>query len=230
MVLPCILIEPLFWLPGWFSWTKVHPIEEQMLPSFFNGKSETRTPDAYLEIRNCIMKIFHANPGVFIELKDLLELEVGDFDARQEVMEFLDHWGLINFDPSPPTGSAVASAEGDGLAEKDSLVDKLYHFEALQSRSSVVPKTNITSPTVPSGLFPESAIAEELVRPEGPAVEYHCNSCSADCSRKRYHCQKQVCSFIGVIDFILNFVAVLANGRIHFSDLHFDLTLAFFNS
>ncbi|CAL9021981.1 unnamed protein product, partial [Prunus brigantina] len=176
---------------GWFSWTKVHPIEEQMLPSFFNGKSETRTPDAYLEIRNCIMKIFHANPGVFIELKDLLELEVGDFDARQEVMEFLDHWGLINFDPSPPTGSAVASAEGDGLAEKDSLVDKLYHFEALQSRSSVVPKTNITTPTVPSGLFPESAIAEELVRPEGPAVEYHCNSCSADCSRKRYHCQKQ---------------------------------------
>ncbi|TQD81286.1 hypothetical protein C1H46_033168 [Malus baccata] len=162
-----------------------------MLPSFFNGKSVTRTPDVYLEIRNCIMKKFNANPGTFIELKDLLELEVGEFDARQEVMEFLDHWGLINFHPFPPTGSSVASIDGDGVVEKDSLVDKLYHFEALQSRSSVVPKTNITTPTVLSGLFPDSAIAEELVRPEGPAVEYHCNSCSADCSRKRYHCQKQ---------------------------------------
>ncbi|KAM1030722.1 hypothetical protein ACFX2J_034354 [Malus domestica] len=176
---------------GWFSWTKVHSIEEQMLPSFFNGKSVTRTPDVYLEIRNCIMKKFNANPGTFIELKDLLELEVGEFDARQEIMEFLDHWGLINFHPFPPTGSSVASIDGDGVVEKDSLVDKLYHFEALQSRSSVVPKTNITTPTVLSGLFPDSAIAEELVRPEGPAVEYHCNSCSADCSRKRYHCQKQ---------------------------------------
>ncbi|XP_068324343.1 SWI/SNF complex subunit SWI3D-like isoform X1 [Pyrus communis] len=176
---------------GWFSWTKVHSIEEQMLASFFNGKSETRTPDVYLEIRNCIMKKFHANPGTFIELKDLLELEVGEFDARQEVLEFLDHWGLINFHPFPPTCSAVASARSDGVAEKDSLVDKLYHFEELQSRSSVVPKTNITTPTLPSGLFPESAIAEELVWPEGPSVEYHCNSCSADCSRKRYHCQKQ---------------------------------------
>ncbi|PPD76525.1 hypothetical protein GOBAR_DD26538 [Gossypium barbadense] len=29
------------------------------------------------------------------------------------------------------------------------------------------------------------------MNPEGPSVEYHCNSCSADCSRKRYHCQKQ---------------------------------------
>lgn len=167
-----------------------------MLPSFFNGKSDTRTPDTYLEIRNCIMKKFHANPGTLVELKDMLELEVGDFDSRQEIMEFLDHWGLINFHPFPPTGSTVASVNSDEVTEKDSLVDKLYHFEALESRSSVVPKTNLITPTVPSGLFPESTFAEELVRPEGPAVEYHCNSCSADCSRKRYHCQKQVGSFI----------------------------------
>ncbi|KAM5548926.1 SWI/SNF complex subunit SWI3D [Rosa sericea] len=176
---------------GWFSWTKIHAIEERMLPSFFNGKSDTRTPDTYLEIRNCIMKKFHANPGTLVELKDMLELEVGDFDSRQEVMEFLDHWGLINFHPFPPTGSTVANVNSDEVTERDSLVDKLYHFEALESRSSVVPKTNLFTPTVPSGLFPESTFAEELVRPEGPAVEYHCNSCSADCSRKRYHCQKQ---------------------------------------
>ncbi|KAF7840934.1 SWI/SNF complex subunit SWI3D [Senna tora] len=178
-------------LSGWFSWTDIHSIEKNTLPSFFNGKTENRTPDVYMEIRNWIMKKFHANPDAQIELKDLSELNVGDLDARQEVMEFLDHWGLINFHPFPSMDSAVASADEDGAAEKNSLLEKLYHFETLQLCPPVVPKTNLTTQAMPSGLFPESTFAEELVKQEGPAVEYHCNSCSADCSRKRYHCQKQ---------------------------------------
>ncbi|XVE93226.1 hypothetical protein REPUB_Repub01dG0172100 [Reevesia pubescens] len=176
---------------GWFSWTKVHHLEERVLPSFFNGKSPVRTPDIYMEIRNWIMKKFHANPSTQIELKDLSDLEVGDLDARQEVLEFLDYWGLINFHPFPPVDSAVLNADGDEMAKKDSLLEKLFHFEAIESRPPVVPRPSLSTPSLPSGFLPESATAEDLVRPEGPSVEYHCNSCSADCSRKRYHCQKQ---------------------------------------
>ncbi|XP_052193243.1 SWI/SNF complex subunit SWI3D [Diospyros lotus] len=176
---------------GWFSWTKVHPLEERALPSFFNGRSKDRTPEMYKEIRNWIMRKFHANPSILIELKDLSELSVGELDARQEVMEFLDYWGLINYHPFPENDTAMVSSDGDGASKTDSLVEKLYCFEAEQSCVPVVPKNSVTTPAVPSGLFPESAIAEELMRPEGPSVEYHCNSCSADCSRKRYHCQKQ---------------------------------------
>ncbi|KAK2633305.1 hypothetical protein Ddye_003872 [Dipteronia dyeriana] len=199
---------------GWFSWTKVHHLEEQGVPSFFNGKLEDRTPDMYMEIRNWIMKKFHTNPNTKIESKDLSELEVGCLDARQEVMEFLEYWGLINFHPFSPVDSAAATADcdgaanadgdgeantdgdtaanaGDGAAKKDPLLEKLYHFEEIQFCPPAAPKPNFISPAVASGLFPESAITEELVKPEGPAVEYHCNSCSADCSRKRYHCQKQ---------------------------------------
>lgn len=182
-----------FLLSGWFSWTKIHPLEERSLPSFFNGKSQARTPDIYMQIRNWIMKRFHANPNTQIELKDLSELEVGDLDARQEVMEFLDYWGLINFHPFLSADSASAGVICDVLEKKDPLIDKLYHFEAIQY-TPVIPKPHLTTPTMPSRLFPDSAIAEELVKQEGPAVEYHCNSCSADCSRKRYHCQKQVVS------------------------------------
>ncbi|XP_061363567.1 SWI/SNF complex subunit SWI3D-like [Gastrolobium bilobum] len=179
---------------GWFSWSDIHPIEKRMLPSFFNGKTENRTHDIYMEIRNWIMKKFHSNPSIQVELKDLSELNVGDLDARQEIMEFLDYWGLINFHPFPSVDSAVASTSDDGEAEKNSLLEKLYHFENLQLRPPVVQKTSLMTPALNSGLFPESTIAEELVKQEGPAVEmleYHCNSCSADCSRKRYHCQKQ---------------------------------------
>ncbi|XP_021731613.1 SWI/SNF complex subunit SWI3D-like [Chenopodium quinoa] len=179
---------------GWFSWTNIHSIEKQTLFSFFNEKVENRTPDIYKEIRNWIMKRFHANPSTNIELKDLSELSVGDLDARQEIMEFLDHWGLINYHPFPqndPNVDADPNTDADKEDKTDSLIEKLYQFELEQSSPQLVPRANMSAAAaVPSGLFPES-IAEELVKQEGPAVEYHCNSCSADCSRKRYHCQKQ---------------------------------------
>ncbi|CAK9315878.1 unnamed protein product [Citrullus colocynthis] len=174
---------------GWFSWTKVHPIEERTMSTFFSGKVGTRSPDIYIEIRNWIMKKFHANPSKQIESKDLSELEVGELNARQEVMEFLDHWGLINFHPFLAADS-ISTNDVDDENQKDSLVEKLFHFETLESCPSIVPKINSTT-AAPPRLLRESAISEEMVRPEGPSVEYHCNSCSADCSRKRYHCQKQ---------------------------------------
>ncbi|KAG8497902.1 hypothetical protein CXB51_006728 [Gossypium anomalum] len=62
----------------------------------------------------------------------------------------------------------------------------------IESRPSVVPKVNLSTPCMPSGFLPESAVLDDLLRLEGPFVDYHRNSFSADCSRKRYHCQKQV--------------------------------------
>ncbi|KAL2453276.1 SWI/SNF complex subunit SWI3D [Abeliophyllum distichum] len=184
---------------GWFSWTKIHALEERMLPSFFNGKSERRSPEIYMELRNSIIKEFHSNPNAQIELKDLAELTVGELDARQEVMEFLDYWGLINYHPFSHNGSdtvgpdsdAIASANPNEPGKTDSLVEKLFRFETEQSRTPVVPRINLATPAMSSGLFPESVVADELAKSEGPEVEYHCNSCSADCSRRRYHCQKQ---------------------------------------
>ncbi|CAN0909900.1 SWI/SNF complex subunit SWI3D [Linum grandiflorum] len=175
---------------GWFSWTKIHSLEEHSLPSFFNGKSPNRTPETYMEIRNWIVKKFHANPNEQIELKDLSDLEVADLEARQEVLEFLDYWGLINFHPFPEKDSSENS-KGDGAPE-DSLLEKLFRFGPVSSCAGLVPKPSVITASLPPGFSPDSAaIREELLQPEGPAVEYHCNSCSADCSRKRYHCPKQ---------------------------------------
>ncbi|CAL1353433.1 unnamed protein product [Linum trigynum] len=176
---------------GWFSWTKVHPLEERALSNFFNGKSPDRTPATYMEIRNWIMKKFHTNPNEQIELKDLSNLEFADLEARQEVLEFLDYWGLINFHPFPQMPDNSENSEDAGTTTSDSLLEKLFRFGPVPSCADVAPKPSSSTTSVSSGLFPDSTIAEELLQPEGPSVEYHCNSCSADCSRKRYHCQKQ---------------------------------------
>lgn len=175
---------------GWFSWTKVHPLEEKALPSFFNGKLENRTPEIYMEIRNSIMKRFHTNPNTQIEEKDLSEISVGELDARKEVMEFLDYWGLINYHPFPEADIASSAGDAEETAKVNSLIQKLYEFEVEQLCSPAAPRSSFAMPAVPSRL-PESMIIDESMQPEGPSVEYHCNSCAADCSRKRYHCQKQ---------------------------------------
>ncbi|KAL8156303.1 hypothetical protein AgCh_001413 [Apium graveolens] len=176
---------------GWFSWTKIHTLEERSLPSFFSGKFENRTPELYMEIRNLIMNKFHANPNTRIELKDLSEISLGDLNAKQEIIEFLDYWGLINYHPFPETESSILNIDADEAEKTDSLLQKLYHFDKEESSAQAILKSNVTTPTLASRLFPESSLAEELMTAEGPSVEYHCNSCSADCSRKRYHCQKQ---------------------------------------
>lgn len=177
---------------GWFSWTKVHPLEKRTMQSFFNEKLQSRTPEIYMEIRNWIMKKYHTDPNIQIELNDLSELSVGDLYVKQEVMEFLDYWGLINYHPFPQTHSVMnVDIDGGEAAKTDSLIDKLFRFESEETWTPVLPRSSVAAPSVSSGFFPESAIAEELMKSEEPAVEYHCNSCSADCSRKRYHCQKE---------------------------------------
>ncbi|ESQ53680.1 hypothetical protein EUTSA_v10024321mg [Eutrema salsugineum] len=178
---------------GWYSWERIHPLEERSLPSFFNGKLDGRTSEVYREIRNWIMRKFHSDPNTQIELKDLAELEVGDTEAKQEVMEFLDYWGLINFHPFPSSLADASSTAGDhdDLGDKESLLNSLYRFQADEACPALVHKPRLTAQATPSGLFTDPMAADDLLKQEGPAVEYHCNSCSADCSRKRYHCPKQ---------------------------------------
>ncbi|KAL6650260.1 hypothetical protein ACP70R_009185 [Stipagrostis hirtigluma subsp. patula] len=176
---------------GWFSWKEIHPIEKQTLCTFFDGKSERRTPEIYLGIRNFIMSKFHFKPQVHLESKDLSELSIGEMDARLEVLEFLAHWGLVNFHPFPPGGQECQQSNAD-TQEKISLVEKLFQFEPVQSYLVPVPtKADFITPAHLMSLLSEPTLAEDAVTPADSSVEYHCNSCSVDCSRKRYHCRTQ---------------------------------------
>lgn len=161
-------------------------------------------------IRNSIMNKFHSNPESQIELKDLTELSKEDPDSWQEVMEFLDHWGLINFHPFLPTGEDTSKNEEDAKGDKKdaSLVEKLYQFETSQPHLMSVPIPKkveaVSQPALApvQGVFPEPGLAEDLAALTEPSIEYHCNSCQADCSRKRYHCRTQVSCFISTFTFL----------------------------
>uniref|UniRef100_A0A0D9ZGD9 SWIRM domain-containing protein n=1 Tax=Oryza glumipatula TaxID=40148 RepID=A0A0D9ZGD9_9ORYZ len=145
---------------------EIHQIEKQALPSFFDGISLRRTPEIYLGIRNFIMKKFHSNPQMHLELKDLSELSDGEMDAQLKVLSFLSHWGLINFHPFPP------AVQGSYLIPAPDQAE-------------------VTAPIHTPSLLSEPTLAEDSITQAESSVEYHCNSCSVDCSRKRYHCRTQ---------------------------------------
>ena len=151
---------------------------------------------------------FHANPQLQLESKDLAELSIGEIDARQEVLEFLDHWGLINFHPFPPAGQEESkpeeSQDNSHDEEKASLIEKLFKFEPVQSYMMPLPKKeDVGAPPPLPSLFPDPVLLEDVVVAAEPSVEYHCNSCSVDCSRKRYHCRTQVWIFNSVLQSLL---------------------------
>ncbi|RLM65591.1 SWI/SNF complex subunit SWI3D-like [Panicum miliaceum] len=191
---PGVHVVPTF--AGWFSWKEIHPIEKQMLATFFDGKSERRTPEIYLGIRNLIMRKFHFNPEVHLESKDLSELSIGEMDARLEILEFLAHWGLVNFHPCPPVVQdckLVESKSSADTAEEISLIEKLFQFETVHSYLvPVSKKAEIISPVQFTSFLSQPKLAEDAITAAESSVEYHCNSCSVDCSRKRYHCRTQV--------------------------------------
>ncbi|CAK9268703.1 unnamed protein product [Sphagnum jensenii] len=181
---------------GWFSWTKIHHLERRGLPEFFTGKLQAKTPEVYKESRNVIIKKCRENPSNLITSADFVQGGgqhhlIGDEKTMSRVLEFLDHWGLINYQAPPkrlPVWKGPAlTVEADGLGLL-SMVSKtkasLYEFEKPQAPT---PKQSSTKSKA-TGLL----LSEVLAEPQGPAVEYHCKSCGAFCNEQRYHSQKQV--------------------------------------
>ncbi|XP_052135107.1 uncharacterized protein LOC127753722 isoform X2 [Oryza glaberrima] len=88
----------------------------------------------------------------------------------------------------------VESITNADTEEKIYVVDKLFQFETLQSY--LIPPPNqaeVTASIHTPSLLSEPTLAEDLITQAESSVEHHCNSCSVDCSRKRYHCRTQAC-------------------------------------
>uniref|UniRef100_A0A0E0BJ87 Uncharacterized protein n=1 Tax=Oryza glumipatula TaxID=40148 RepID=A0A0E0BJ87_9ORYZ len=98
-----------------------------------------------------------------------LDLLDGEMDAQLKVLGVLVTLGFDQFPPFPP---------------------------AVQG-SYLIPPPNqaeVTASIHTPSLLSEPTLAEDLITQAESSVEHHCNSCSVDCSRKRYHCRTQVSS------------------------------------
>ncbi|KAG6554229.1 hypothetical protein Mapa_004145 [Marchantia paleacea] len=183
---------------GWFNWNQIHLLERLGLPEFFSGKNKLKTPEIYKEHRNFIMSKYRENPSKLLKVEDVQGLLTGDVTGVVRVFEFLDHWGLINYQVvsdfsrflSPPSGGMEESSNGalQLVPTTKPALANLFQFDAPRAAP-----TKLLSPSVPPTNVPLATLVENVLHESlsGPDVEYHCNSCQADCSKRRYHCQKQ---------------------------------------
>eukprot|EP00250_Pteridium_aquilinum_P016037 c22909_g1_i1 orf=255-2624(+) len=184
---------------GWFSWNSIHAVERRGLPEFFNSKSKLKTPALYMEYRNLLMKKYLENPEKLFTEADIsrviLDHKGGHLEAAKRIFEFLNHWGLLNSrafqhaETEKPTNPKALLVEGTAGQPQWSLTSSLYRFDTPSTFSSS--RTSLLEKVVPATTLTETTVADLQGGVQGMSVEYHCNSCSADCSKKRFHCQKQ---------------------------------------
>ena len=102
---------PVCFVPTHTSWFRVDAIaelERRALPEFFDGRSSTKTADAYQHARNLIVSLYREQPGLHLSVTECRRHLATDVGAVMRLHQFLEHWGLINYNAqgaAPPTSS-----------------------------------------------------------------------------------------------------------------------------
>uniref|UniRef100_A0A2P2JMJ2 SWI/SNF complex subunit SWI3B n=2 Tax=Rhizophora mucronata TaxID=61149 RepID=A0A2P2JMJ2_RHIMU len=145
----------------WFSWNGIHECELRSLPEFFDSRSASKNPRAYMYYRNSIVKLFRQNPSSKITFTDVRKTLVGDVGSIRRVFDFLDAWGLINY--SPPASL------------------KPLKWEDKESKS--------TTPSQASANGSASA-SDSAATPSKDTVKRYCSGCKSVCSIACFACDK----------------------------------------
>eukprot|EP00803_Ostreobium_quekettii_P007065 evm.model.scf_1407.2 EVM.evm.TU.scf_1407.2 scf_1407:7799-21268(+) len=189
---PPIVRKELYRVPAhasWFNWTKIHDLERQGVPDFFNGRSVSKTPKVYKEYRDFVINKYRENPDRRLTFTEVRKFLAGDVNGIMRVFSFLEHWGLINF------------MAKDGPKEKSQVDLGL-------ASSGPPPSMKITGQnSAPSSMgifkFPQPSCTEAANAATrggqlnlatrktgfGRLVQYTCNAMPwVDCTTLRYHC------------------------------------------
>ena len=106
---------PLVVLPSHASWYRadsICSIERRSLPEYFDGLSQLKTPKAYMHMRNCIVSLYREQPGLHLSVTECRRHLAADVGAVMRLHQFLEHWGLINYNASASASTAAAARSG----------------------------------------------------------------------------------------------------------------------
>ncbi|KAG7725749.1 hypothetical protein KL933_003797 [Ogataea haglerorum] len=88
---------------AWFDMKKIHKIEKESLPEFFNGANKNKTPQIYARYRNFMVNTYRLNPNEYLSFTAVRRNLVGDAGTLLRLHKFLDKWGIINYQVNPET-------------------------------------------------------------------------------------------------------------------------------
>ncbi|KAL7080114.1 hypothetical protein ACQ4LE_000636 [Meloidogyne hapla] len=82
---------------AWFDYNGVHQIEKHAHPDFFNGRNKSKTPETYIAYRNFMIDTYRLNPFEYLSATGCRRNLSGDISSIIRIHEFLQKWGLINY-------------------------------------------------------------------------------------------------------------------------------------
>jgi SWI/SNF related-matrix-associated actin-dependent regulator of chromatin subfamily C len=92
---------------AWFDMHVINPIEKKMLPEFFNNRNRSKTPAVYKDYRDFMVNTYRLNPTEYLTVTACRRNLAGDVCAIMRVHNFLEQWGLINYQIDPETRPSV---------------------------------------------------------------------------------------------------------------------------
>lgn len=85
---------------AWFDMHQIHNLEKKALPEFFNNRNRSKTPAVYKDYRDFMVNTYRLNPAEYLTVTACRRNLAGDVCAIMRVHQFLEQWGLINYQVS----------------------------------------------------------------------------------------------------------------------------------
>ena len=191
----------------WFDLSKIHDIEKKSLPDFFvEDGSGYKSSQDYKYIRDFIVNTFRLNPKEYLTITAVRRNLSGDVTNIIRIHQFLEQWGLINYQIDPKTKSSVLGPQYTGhfqitLDAQQGLVPFVpENAELTKATPSNVTKTddlnNENIPTAKENELPLNLEIRRNVYATGEKktnyktnniVHYSCSICGKDTTEVRYH-------------------------------------------
>lgn len=95
------IIQPSY--STWFDMNTIHNIEKKALPEWFNSRNRSKTPQTYKDTRDFMVNTYRLNPSEYLTFTACRRNLCGDVCAILRVHQFLEQWGLINYQVDPDT-------------------------------------------------------------------------------------------------------------------------------
>ena len=92
------IIQPSY--STWFDMNTIHPIEKKALPEWFNSRNRSKTWQTYKDSRDFMINTYRLNPSEYLTFTACRRNLCGDVCAILRVHQFLEQWGLINYQVS----------------------------------------------------------------------------------------------------------------------------------
>lgn len=209
----------------WFDMNEIHQIEYKLFPDFFPSKlelqagatrSQYKTPEVYKNIRDFVINAYRLNPVEYLTVTAVRRNVSGDVASIIRIHQFLEKWGLINYQVDPRTKSSVTGPSYTGhfqihLDSPKGLVPFVENAKQIKHKPAAAEQESSNKP-VTSSTFAQSTITtaetKDAVASAIPlnlalktnvyatnsnekstpgVVQYFCNVCGKDSSSIRYH-------------------------------------------